>query len=341
MSLVAGTYREASLVFIEAITPVHVGTGRAIGVVDLPIQRDAFGYPVIPPSSLKGPLRARFVSELVPKLIKDGKKLDEAINEANRNPIIKALFGPPPEVRGVTEMFTGAIAILEGKLLAIPARSLRGVWIYITTPQLLRYFKTYTKLYFDIYGSEDAKRYYDIAKALLEKTTQELSEDTAIVTSNALQKTAIGNEIVLNEEFKLKVRSLKEVDTFLNNLPKQCTLTEVGLAVVPDTIGREIIERSIIRQARVRLKPAIKVVDEGPWLEENVPEYTIFVTVFLYSMVRKADVAEEFRKLTGKEPGEKEIKEYITEKLKLKEGGYLILGGHETIGRGIVKLLGV
>ena len=38
-------------------TPLHVGAGSAVGVVDLPVMRERHtGYPVIPGSSLKGVL---------------------------------------------------------------------------------------------------------------------------------------------------------------------------------------------------------------------------------------------------------------------------------------------
>ena len=49
---------EANLLFIHALTGVHPGGGTALGVVDLPVQRERHTqWPMIPGSSLKGVLR--------------------------------------------------------------------------------------------------------------------------------------------------------------------------------------------------------------------------------------------------------------------------------------------
>ena len=49
----------AKMIFWQALTPVHPGTGQdSSSVIDLPVAREAAtGFPVIPASSLKGVLR--------------------------------------------------------------------------------------------------------------------------------------------------------------------------------------------------------------------------------------------------------------------------------------------
>ena len=45
----------ARLLFIQALSPLHAGTGQSIGAIDLAIARDrATGFPYLPGSSLKG-----------------------------------------------------------------------------------------------------------------------------------------------------------------------------------------------------------------------------------------------------------------------------------------------
>lgn len=51
------------LILAYAITPVHVGMGRAPGVVDLPFQRDSIGYPIVYGSSFKGVLKSTLMSK--------------------------------------------------------------------------------------------------------------------------------------------------------------------------------------------------------------------------------------------------------------------------------------
>ena len=47
-----------TLLFIHTLTRLHPGSGTALGVVDLPVQRERHTqWPLIPGSSLKGILR--------------------------------------------------------------------------------------------------------------------------------------------------------------------------------------------------------------------------------------------------------------------------------------------
>ncbi len=48
-----------------AESPIHPGSGRGVGVVDLPVAREAAtDYPVLVGSSLKGALRDKFETGL-------------------------------------------------------------------------------------------------------------------------------------------------------------------------------------------------------------------------------------------------------------------------------------
>ncbi|MFP3157935.1 MAG: RAMP superfamily CRISPR-associated protein, partial [Caldivirga sp.] len=50
--------RDAKLILLESLTPLHPGSGRGSAYVDLPVQRDEFDFPTIWSSSLKGALRS-------------------------------------------------------------------------------------------------------------------------------------------------------------------------------------------------------------------------------------------------------------------------------------------
>lgn len=99
---------QAKLIFWQALTPVHPGTGQDSGsVVDLPVAREAAtGFPVIPASSLKGVLR-------------DGRE-DE---EANR------IFGSLENAAELT--------LTDARLLFLPVRSYAGTFAFITCPLVL------------------------------------------------------------------------------------------------------------------------------------------------------------------------------------------------------------
>ena len=294
MELKIGVYEKFSLILIKALSPLHIGVGRAIGVVDLPIARDGLKLPVIPASSLKGALR-------------------ECFDEKNA----KIIFGTGPMEE---EQYAGALAVLDGYLLAIPARSLRGVWVLATSSLL---FKRLEQLTHIVNIKEP------ISEGLWKKIEQ-LKEKQILVPPDGIEKLSFGEPpiIVLNEEFELEPIESQELKQVASLLGLE---DPWRLVVVHDNILHPLVERSILRRARVRLKPETKTVETGAlWTEEELPIETLFVTCFLYS---KARAPEQKEKL-----GAGEIKKLVENELFNKRRGYVIFGGHETVGRGLVKI---
>ena len=112
--------RDAAFLYIHAITPVHAGSGTALGHVDLPIQRERHTqWPIVPGSSLKGILRQDLKGPLEPDLILD-------------------LFGP--ERDGDARDHAGALSVSDARILAFPVRSLVGVFAWATCPAVLERF---------------------------------------------------------------------------------------------------------------------------------------------------------------------------------------------------------
>lgn len=90
-------------------TPLHVGCGSSVGVVDLPVLRErATGFPAVPGSALKGVLRDLFVTEPQTQ---------------------ETLFGKPDG--------RGKILVGEARLAAFPVRSAKGGFAWLTSPLAL------------------------------------------------------------------------------------------------------------------------------------------------------------------------------------------------------------
>ncbi|MFW6012339.1 MAG: type III-B CRISPR module RAMP protein Cmr4 [bacterium] len=111
------------LLLYQTITPLHVGCGQDVGVVDLPVIRErTTGYPYIPGSGARGALRAAFASPPG-----DESRRDE-------------LFGP--EAGGDLDdrdvRYAGSVSIHDAKLLLFPVRSSPGVYVWLTAPTPLR-----------------------------------------------------------------------------------------------------------------------------------------------------------------------------------------------------------
>lgn len=102
--------------FLYAISPVHVGAGQAIGVIDNPIQRERHTrHPSFAGSGIKGAIRHAW------------EQLGGLPAHVNR------LFGPPPG----ESLHAGALSFGDAQLLAFPVRSPLGAYVYATSPLAL------------------------------------------------------------------------------------------------------------------------------------------------------------------------------------------------------------
>ena len=109
-----------ALFYLHAITSLHPGSGTALGVVDMPIQRERHtGWPVIPGSSIKGVLR------------------DACRRKNGDDPLLDVAFGKG----GESDSYSGALSLTDARILAFPVRSMKGVFAWVTCPQALRRYR--------------------------------------------------------------------------------------------------------------------------------------------------------------------------------------------------------
>lgn len=108
-------FEASQLVFYYAVSPVHMGAGSAIGAIDSPIQREVHTqHPMFAGSGLKGALRHHF-------------------NCAWPQTLINRIFGPDSNASD----FAGALSLSDAQLVALPVRSLKGGFAYVTSPLAL------------------------------------------------------------------------------------------------------------------------------------------------------------------------------------------------------------
>jgi len=106
------------LLFLHAQTPLHPGSGTALGVVDLPVQRERHTeWPLVPGSAIKGILR-------------------DACRRAHGNDEdLFSAFGPETNEE---DKHAGALSVTDARILAFPVRSLCGVFAWTTCPAVLQ-----------------------------------------------------------------------------------------------------------------------------------------------------------------------------------------------------------
>ncbi|WP_241208892.1 type III-B CRISPR module RAMP protein Cmr4 [Saccharolobus islandicus] len=112
-------------VLAYAITNLHPGAGRGYGIVDLPVQRDQLGYPIIYSSAFKGPLKALCAGDA----ISDSGRIN-----CKEKPECCCLFGSEPDEE---ESSKGILNVLDLPLFSIPAPIYDG-FVQLTTDYLIR-----------------------------------------------------------------------------------------------------------------------------------------------------------------------------------------------------------
>ncbi len=227
------------------------------------------------------------------------------------------------------------MVFLDARLLLIPARSLRGVWTYVTSPHLLNYYLTYLEAL-----AEYSKNFEELSSKLTELVNNAKSDalgTTAIANSDRI---TVGNKVVLNElEFNFKKDDKNMTQKLLDVIPNndlKNKVSQAGVVFVSDDVIREIIKRSLIVQARVRINYETKTVAHGAlWEEEYLPQFTIMVSGLICSGMRRS--LDKINDETVKKELEK-LKEPNDVCRELRNVNSLMLGGKETVGKGLVKL---
>lgn len=276
---------------IRCLSPLHVGSGSAIGIVDLPVQRESYtNFPKIESSSLKGAYR-----------------YNAHQNHTDREQYLK-VFGNEPDDDSLTQ--AGSLSLSESRILAFPVKSLNKVFTLITCPMVLNRFKQEQAAFLD--------------NEQLKIVIPELENDDSALVSN--QSVLIKNKVVL-EEYVLSGAENESVKKIANNLDKILGLNgylSERFVVVSDNIFNQFVEYSTEINTRIRIDYKTGTVAEGAlFYEENVPAETIFYNFISYHKPKKEAEGKLEIKLT--ETGVKDFIEENVDKV-LQVGGNATIG---------------
>ena len=134
-------YKNAKPLFLICETPLHVGSGSDLGIVDLPIQRERHtNFPKIEASSLKGALREAFESAFKSETTHDNRLKVHRAFGYDKDGILKTDKANIDAFFGDDTQFSGALSLTDARLLLFPVKSLYGVFAWITCPRVIKKF---------------------------------------------------------------------------------------------------------------------------------------------------------------------------------------------------------
>jgi CRISPR-associated protein Cmr4 len=293
-------FEKRSVLFLYAVSPVHMGAGTATGVIDNPIQRERHtNHPCFAGSGIKGAVRHGF------------QAIGGDVGLINR------LFGP--EARS-GELHAGALSFGDAQLLAFPVRCLRKGYVYATCPQALA----------------RAQRLLAMAGVQRDWSIPTVADGQCVVSHDGLLS---GDGVVHLEAFQYEAKhapGLAELaaDIAALALPQDSAHAyfrgklAADLVVLSDTDFAYFAEHATLVEPHVRINDETGTADDGGlFYTENLPPESLLVAPLLASQVRsgKADEADDAAGVMAK------IRNVL-------DGGLLQVGGDATTGRGLVMV---
>ena len=240
----------SSLVVIHAHTPLHAGTGAALGTIDLPIQRERHtAWPNIAASSIKGVLRDSY--------------------RRSRADDVDVLFGPDTDA---ASDHAGALSFTDARILAFPVRSMCGVYALVTCPAVLTRLK------------EDLRI---IGNTALPDVPSVKSSEAMVLPGSPL---IVDGSTIILEEYDCRVRTdgadpmINALALLASTDVKRQQELTPHLAIIGDDDFTYFVQHCTQVDARVALEYDTKTVREGAlFYEEFLPAESLLYFLLLAS----------------------------------------------------------
>ena len=292
------------LLFVHALSPLHAGTGQSVGAVDLTIARDrATGHPYLPGSSLKGSLRS--------KAFEQTEKNDRKTT---------AMFGPESNEMDSNNQHAGAMAFGDANLLALPVRSIKGTFAWITSPILLARF------------ARDAKEVGNKKLPALPHLNQVgecyLGKDSVLAQGNKVYFEDLDLDPKSNDATTSWAEFIAKL-VFTDDEDWQKMFAE-RFCVVNDDVMSFFSKHGTDVVTRIKIDDDSKTVADGQlWTEESLPAESILCALVMATPNKGAK----------NRWGEGFSTDAMFAKLQNHARGSVQFGGKATVGRGRCRLV--
>ncbi len=282
---------QAKLMFLHALSPLHAGTGQGVGAIDLPIAREkGTDIPIVPGSSLKGVLR------------------DACFALHRGNDTCTRVFGPDTDH---AHEHSGAVVFTDLRLVALPVRSLAGVFAWVSSPFLLQRL------------ARDAQ----LAGQSNVPAKPGLSDPQITLVSSA-SVLELHSAVILED---VKLTTQAQADTWADWLADRVFPMEkdedwraefkARFCIVHDDVMSYLLQVGTEVTARIRLKDDEKTVARGAlWYEEALPAESILAGLVAAQPNGKAQADEVFKVVNT------------------LVGHPLQIGGNATVGQGLCRM---
>lgn len=291
-------FQKQASIFLYAVSPVHMGAGQAVDVIDNPIQREKHtGHPSFAGSGIKGAVRHSF----------------EALGGSKSD--IERLLGP--DSNSGDGLHAGAVSFGDAQLVALPIRSLRGGYVYASCPQALA----------------RAQRLLTLTGATVSWAVPQVKEGQVLVSNasllsdgklhlEAFEYDSVPTEVLAGIAADLAGKALPSAEEYAFFREK----LKADLVVLSDTDFAYFSQHAMLVESHVRIDSETGTAKEGGlFYTENLPPESIMIAPLMASQTRTGNKDNQLDAL--------EVLGVIKQRL---DGKLLQIGGDATTGRGLV-----
>ncbi|WP_027003422.1 type III-B CRISPR module RAMP protein Cmr4 [Hugenholtzia roseola] len=317
-------YKLAKPLFLHCQSPMHVGSGSDLGLVDLPIQRESHtGFPKIEASSLKGAIREHFEGKATNDNDWYDIQLAFGFDKDSLPPNVESKFKDSKD-----RDFSGALAFSDARLLFFPVKSFKGIFAYVTCPQVLTRFKNDLK----ICGRQDTNinALHDALKLVGIENT--VADKNHLCTNNGVDELQ-----VILEEYAFEVTENENTKALAAALSEHLEIhIDERIVILPDNVFSDFVKLYTEVITRNKIDNAKGTVAKGAlFTEEYLPaESILYSLIFANSIFTANDERKGSFVKDEKESEEQKVQKYFASKVN---NSFMQIGGNSTLGKGIVK----
>lgn len=300
--------------WLHALTPLHVGAGRGVSFVDLPIVREVTTkFPYVPGSGVKGVLADYY----------------GVTTETRKScPLHRQAFGRA-DVEGETAN-SGSLVFTDAHLICLPVRSLYGTFAWCTCPVVLARLKR------DLgHARQDVAQLpnIDLPRGPENEPLKLLVPNTEGASSSVLSDE---RNAAFFEDLDFCTQPDATAGAWASRIGEWVFGTEdpwntyfqQRFAIVADDIFTFLSETATQVDARVRIEDDSKTVADGQlWYEESLPAESILAGI--------AWCGPTFGSSSRNDP----VTRQTLMSTFCEQSAHIQLGGKATVGRGRVKLV--
>lgn len=294
-------FEKHAAMFLYCVSPVHMGTGQAIGVIDNPIQRERHtGHPCFAGSGIKGAVRHSF------------ERL------GGDKTLLTRLFGPDA---GSSSLHAGAVSFGDAQLVALPVRSLKEGFVWATCAQALW----------------RARRLLDLVGIRNDWQIPDPPADGQCLVANP--RLLYEGKLHL-ESFEYEAQNAEPLKHIGGDLAVKAMPADQGCAYFRQKLAKDLVmlsdtDFSFFAQHATLVEPHVRINDEtgtadegGLFYTENLPPESILIAPVLASQVRDGSRRNDAE-------GWYDAAAVLAKIKNVLDGKLLQIGGDATTGRGL------